>query len=91
MNPPEELHPLFIHRWPKSAVLFVAFGVAGIGIGALGALAASLGLNAAQSILTLLFMFCWAVAAVSAAVVAVRALLGSYRNIEAKPWKQQIW
>jgi hypothetical protein len=91
MNSPEEWHPSFIHRWPKSAVLFVVFGVAGIGVGALGALAASLGLNPAQSILTLLFVFCWAVAAVSAAVAAIRALSGSYRNIEAKPWKQQIW
>ena len=69
----------------------MAAALTGIGIGALGALAASFGLSSALPILTLLFVLAWGVAAVTFVVFAFRAASGMYRSIEAKPWKEQIW
>lgn len=91
MAPSEQRHFYFLRRWPKLAVLFVAAALTGIGIGALGALAASFGLSSALPILTLLFVLAWGVAAVTLVVFAFRAASGMYRSIEAKPWKEQIW
>jgi len=87
----EQRHLYFLRRWPKLAVLFVAAGLTGIAIGALGALSLSLGFTSALPILTLLFVLSWGIAAVTFAVFAFRAASGSYRSIEAKPWKDQIW
>lgn len=80
-----------MNRWPKLAIVFVAFGFGGIAVGALGIVVQSLGLSTAQSFLSYLFYLCWVCAAVSFVGYSVRCAIGSYRELKPKPWNEQKW
>jgi len=60
-------------------------------IGLVAFVAAFFELRIIQFVAMALFVTCWVIAAVSWVVFAIRFVSGQYRNIEARPWKEQVW
>jgi len=83
--------PFIPANYPKSFVLFVLAGLGGLAAGGLTFLGFWIGSVLLENLGRLLFFGCWAAAAAMFVVFLPRAWSGRYRNLPAKPWREQVW
>lgn len=90
-RPMTEPKPFFPLDKPRSWVIFVSATLLGLAIGLTAFAAAWFDVTLRRILATSLFVACWLVAAVCWCIFMIRQGAGRYRDIEPKPWKDQIW
>ena len=92
MNQNPSKKPFLPRDKPKSWIVFIICGLAGVLIAGPLAIAGILAdIQAIKSIGTMLFWCCWIVAAAMWFVYISRSILGHYKSIEDRDWRQQVW
>jgi len=76
---------------PKSWVIFMLAGLAGLFSGLCAFLAAAYHWPVAKTVFIACFFACWGVAFFAGIVCAAGMLTGHYRGIGEKPWRDQVW
>ena len=76
---------------PRSWVIGICAGLAGMAVGLVGFVFAWQGIKVIQAIAIGLFIICWVTFAVSWLVFVVRLISGRYSNLQPKPWSEQVW
>ena len=62
-----------------------------MGVGLIGFLAGMAEIRAISLVAALIFVACWCVAVLSWLLFTVRWVTGRYRNLQPRPWREQIW
>ena len=76
---------------PRWWVIFILACLVGLGVGLLAFTAAWFGLTWVSRQLVPISLACWATAAVSWFGFMFGMVTGRYRNLEDRPWKEQVW
>ena len=86
-----ESDPFIPKDKPKSWVVGLLAGLAGIAVGLVAFAAAWAGIIWLKSISTFLFVLCWLAFAVSWFVFISGLLTNRYDNMQPKEWDDQLW
>jgi hypothetical protein len=76
---------------PRFFVVFILAALAGFGVGVLAFISDWTGLVHLGNILKVAFAGCWAVAAFCWCGFDLGLVLGRYRDLQPRPWKEQVW
>jgi hypothetical protein len=86
-----EKRPFIPRDKPKSFVVFTLAGFTGLAAGLLAFALGWAGFDIAFAIARALFVVCWFVGALFLLVFFVQTILGVYKDLEPKPWREQKW
>jgi hypothetical protein len=77
---------------PKAWVIFICAGlIAVLGFGPLMFIGEWLQIGVLEWIGTTGFLLCWATAAAMSVILIPNTFAGKYRNLQPRPWKEQVW
>jgi len=86
-----EKKPFIPRDKPKSWVVFVLSALLGLAFGLGAFAAASYGWPFGKAIFIAGFAACWAVGALAGLTCGIGMATRRYRNLQEKPWREQVW
>lgn len=92
MNAPKANKPFIPRDKPKSWIVFICTGLIAVLVAGPIAISGSiLEIKSLKMTGVFLFMFCWVTMFVMFVVGMISRIMGKWKNIQEREWKDQVW